>query len=396
MNWTVRIAAFSLSCAALFVMPAQAGFTRDVAAVQCAEDSSAALIRIGKVEWVEPGPPQWDALPQSLAGDWPDAPGDETHECQMTDGRQVEMTLTIGQAFAYGMNGGTEAAWVSLWIDGHSVLSRYLVRAGYLDQSGNDVSAILVTSDTLRICDRPNILPPAQRKAEAYAELGRDPEGCFIQPLALDAQPLDPVQMAEESALGTYTVAATYSEAFCRKFIAPDERQPGKERLNFRPPMVEPLAINRLQFKSDRYRMSKAGLRMQWDEFDFDNDGQSDTVILANADSHYIDGDILLFRPGHHPDALESLAALEEFDDYRDWARQNEFQMVTGSKTQYGRDRYTHFNLFQIDGMTFVEAYPTNRSLRPSAVLYRYRTVAPFRRGSFDTVCMFQQILPND
>ena len=87
---------------------------------------------------------------------------------------------------------------------------------------------------------------------------------------------------------------------------------------------------------------------------------------------------------------------MEEFDDYRDWARTNDFQLVTGAKTQYGRDRYTHFNLFQIDGMTFIEAYPTNRSLRPSAVLYRYRTVAPFRRGSFDTVCMFQQILPND
>ena len=396
MDWFHRIAALGVGCGALLAMPAQAGFTRDIAAVQCADGRNEALVRIGSVEWVEPGPPRWDELPESLAEDWPDAPGSEAYECRMADGRDVEITLTYGQAFAYGMNGGVEAAWISLWVDDHTILSRYLVRAGYVDQRGNDVAAILITPHTLKICDYPNSLPSREYKVEAYAELSRDAEGCFTEALDLAAQPLDPLQTADDNQLGTYTVAATYSEAFCRKFIAPDERQPGKERLNFRPPLVEPLDINRMHFKSKRYRQAAAGLRMQWDEFDFDNDGQHDTVILAGADNHYLDGEIILFRPGHHPDALESLAAVEDFDDYPAWARANGFQLITGGQTPYQRDRYTRFNLFQIDGATFLNAYPTNRSLRPSSVLYRYRTDASSGRGKLDTVCMFQKILPND
>lgn len=375
-------------------LPARADWTYDVATLQCSPDRNEALVRMGIVRNSEP--PEWDNLPESLSPHWAANPKADNTGCQLANGQKVEMQGTEGQAFGHGMNGGVPAYWVSLWIDRKTVLSRHLVRAGNVDQSGNDVSVILVASDRLRICDHPNRLLPRKSKVEAYAKLDRDAEGCFTKVLDLAAQPPDPVQMAEDARLGTFTVAATYSEAFCRKFIAPDERQPGEERLNFRPPLIETLDINRMHFKSERYRQAATGLRMQWDEFDFDNDGQSDTVILAGADNHYVDGEIILFRSGHHPEALGSLAAVEDFDDYADWARTNGFHLITGARTPYLRDRYTHFSLFRIDGATFMLASPTNRSLRPSAVLYRYRTEGPYRRGRFDTVCMFQKILPND
>ncbi len=375
-------------------LPARADWIYDVATLQCAPDRNEALVRMGTVH--NNDAPQWHDLPESLSPHWAADPEADNKTCQLANGQQVEIQGTAGQTFAYGMNGGMLAYWVSLWIDRKTVLSRQLVRAGYVDQSGNDVSVILVTSDRLRICDQPNSLPPSKSKLETYAKLDRDAEGCFTKELDLESHPLDPVQMAEDIQLGTYTVAATYSEAFCRKFIAPDDRRPGEERLNFRPPLVETLDINRMHFKSERYRRAATGMRMQWDEFDFDNDGQRDTVILAGADNHYIDGEIILFRSGHHPEALESLAAVEDFDDYPDWARTNGFRLITGAETPYRTDRYTRFSLFWIDGATFMLASPTNRSLRPSAVLYRYRTDGPYGRGRFDTICMFQKILPND
>ena len=202
-------------------LPARADWIYDVATLQCAPDRNEALVRIGAVHNKEA--PQWHDLPESLSPHWPADPEADNKTCQLANGQKVEIQGTVGQTFAYGMNGGEPAYWVSLWIDRKTVLSRQLVRAGYVDQSGNDVSVILVTSDRLRICDHPNSLPPYKSKLEAYAKLDRDAEGCFTKELDLESQPLDPVQMAEDVQLGTYTVAATYSEAFCRKFIVPDD-----------------------------------------------------------------------------------------------------------------------------------------------------------------------------
>ena len=405
MEWVIRMAALGLGCLALFTAPARADWVQDIATLQCAPERNEALVRLGG-ENANTSATQWDALPESLSRVWP-ADAEAGHqECWLGDGRHVEMSLSLGQAFAYGMNGGVPAAWITLWIDDRVVLSRYLVRAGYVDQSGNDVSAILVASDTLRICDRRNSLPPHESKVAAYAKLDRDAEGCFTEALDLAARPVDALQKAagDADAIGSYTVAATYNEAFCRRFIVPKSEwnyrrwivRTGKEVIAYGPPLGELLPINVPDVKSDRYVRRVGGLTFMWDYFDFDNDGQTDTVILGSAGTHYMDGEMIFFKPGEHPDAAQALAAAETLEGYAAWAKANGFTQITGLETPYQTDRYTHFTIFRLDGSTFLFADPTNRAKRPSTVLYRYRTDSSSRWGRLDTVCMFQQILDND
>ena len=371
----------------------------DDATLQCAPQTNQVLLRMGGIHNADPA--IFDSLPDIFAQNWQEEADPNITECQLANGQHVEMKLGTGQGFPYGMGGGDPPSWISLWVDNRTVLSRYTVRSGYGDQSTREVSAILYEPGNLKICDRSNIYRKYQSSPEP--EPDRDAEGCFDQPVNVSALPVDAVHESDApDEVGTFTVAATYSRDFCSKFIFPLAKLKGRshseaivisprEAVSYRLLTEEDLPINRISPFADHYiRTQNGDLKFHWDNFDFDNDGLVDTVIVGSNDTHYIDGDMIFVKQGEWPDAAKSLSEHDELEDQAVWARENGFLQITGLVTPYQTDRYTHFVPFRLNGTTFLFAYPTNRDERPTTILYR-----PEPKGRLDTVCMFQEVVEN-
>lgn len=371
----------------------------DDATLQCAPETNQVLLRMGGIHNADPA--IFDSLPDTFAQNWREEADPNITECQLANGQHVEMKLGTGQGFPYGMGGGDPPSWISLWIDDRAVLSRYTVRSGYGDQSTREVSAILYEPGSLKICDRSNTYRKYQSSPEP--EPDRDAEGCFDQPVNVSALPVDAVQQFRApDEVGTFSVTATYSRDFCSQFIFPLAKLKGRshsdaivisprEVVSYRLLTEDDLPINRISPFADHYiRTQNGDLKFHWDTFDFDNDGNLDTVIIGSNDSHYLDGDMIFMKQGELPDAAKSLSEHDELDDYAVWARKNGFVQITGLGTPYQTDRYTHFVPFRWNGTTFLFAYPTNRDKRPTTVLYR-----PEPKGMLDTVCMFQEVVEN-
>jgi len=388
------VAGTVVSCLVALLAPsAHADTWYDMAALQCDAARNLSIVRLGGR--YDDLPPEFGALPQSYRPKF-DKVDPENHECRLSNGRTVTLKMGVDQSFGYGEGGGDPPAWVSLWLNGRVLLSKFQVKPGYADRYSRPVTSIIYTPGHLRICDK--VSDWAQYEKKPAPQPKRDADGCFVRSVEEKRLPLDAVAVANRrAALGRLTVAAVYSPAFCRRFIFPKATRDGgpwvrsvlfdgPEVIAYLPLIKKDLAIN--SYDETHEWGGKEGAevpaRLRWDYFDFDNDGHPDTVIKAWDDRGYMDGELYLVKQGQFPEAVKSLG---EAKDYRNWAKANGFAIYSGDQTLYHIDRYTHLAVFRLEGTTYLLATPTNRAWRPSALLYK-----PLPGGKLDEMCMYQQI----
>jgi len=204
----------------------------------------------------------------------------------------------------------------------------------------------------------------------------------------------------QREAIGTISVAPTYNLSFCRRFVRLGSD--GWKIGSYGTKEKEVLSIADLDRNPPfARRVSGPGnllFRRGTSEFDFDNDGSTDTVV--NIPIYPGRGyNLFLVKPGGA--SADEIAALDnvrgyESETYTSWARQNAWAAYSGEGTPYG-SQFVEIMPIRIQGTTYVLALPNNSDAKPSAVVLRVRANEIFGRQSdrWETVCAFQMIEEN-
>lgn len=369
------------ACLLAFSGLANADTYRDVATLQC--QGNQAIIRVGGI-WND-DLVEYRSLPNSLPQDWAPPADTPLNECELENGEHIEMKFGSKQSFHYGMGGLAPSGFISLWAANKKLLSKHIVISGYADQAARNVSAIVYEPSALTICST----------AQPRSTNDPDTDVCSQHEVDTSTLPIDNLHALQTDVdIGAISVAATYSKSFCEQFITAMSDIPVHQR-HATIASTQHAAIDYHHLidgatsPSDdaltvRHKKNSA-LELNRALYDFDNDGENDTVIHVSGDNHYFDGSMIWFKMGNHPNAAESMSKTEFPEGSESWAIANGFTKVSGQDTPYERDRYTTLTPFRLDGVTYVFAQPLLRRKNPTAILYR-----PQPSEELDRVCTFQ------
>lgn len=392
-------------------------------------EGNRALVRFGVA--VNDDPPEFPPLPDSIAPFH--AAQVDGNTCTLADGREVKVKMGGRAPRPYGACGGATNSFASLWVGGRKVLSRQWVLHACFSEGHSDV--FVLEGERLTLCTSAqsveylmDSLPPVgcQDATELLKTARHDPVEYPLPPAAAP-QPLS-VEIIENhrpEVCGTLLNAdwnsqkdvsdtmwtARLTDARHRDFTMRLRRP---ERSEWRhmdmaflqlPNFVLPEVADIPVFTP--VTLSKTGRDLPHNlllgEFDFDNDGAGDAVVKMSDGTGYFDGDIINVMP---PTAKGQLAAAAanltltvtadgKLSDNTDDARNTLLpqSVYAGPFSDFApeyRDRYTRQQVLRIGGETLVFATPTNRTVRPTAVVYK-----PLPGGKAEAVCVFRRVEEN-
>jgi hypothetical protein len=377
--------------------------------------------------------------PNGAAPDFPDPPDEidlglsslpriDGNVCRLSDGREVKVKIAERQPFPYGWCGARNDASMSLWVGGRKVFSRLEVTFSCAGERRGEI--VVLNEHELTICQ--SFAADGAGYLAAPVRFECDDATRFL----VAAQP-DPVEYppddTDSPALGSMTIPFAEAIAFCQSFIGPkladqsddpwrnhalmvasatDAYHPEGAMRNVPPEAhrAPSFAIARFRFpdlageQPDFASITVAGYPPHWSRsrFDFDNDGDDDTVLVNSFRSGGFDGDIIQITSDQEDDALEE--ALHHYGKpattHQGYLRPLMELLEGFSFTKYsGRfegfspdyaDQYTYQHVFRADGETLVFAAPIYQRRRPTAIIYR-----PRPGGEADPVCVFQRVEEN-
>lgn len=357
-----------------------ADYYTTAAALQC--QGNLVAVRFGGGHNGEP--PKFHDLPAAYAEGWSRTAFADGNRCKLANGKEVVLRWGDEQAFGWGMGGADPPAFFSLWIDGRKIFSREQFKSGYAS-SDADLNSVFVSPDAKEICRFPRLDDPRSND-------DKPPVTCAGAPIRIDSFLVDPELPGVEdiARIGTISVAATHSEQFCRRFVAPIEGSEmwARERVE-----VPPEAQRFFQRgEEDIYPPKDAKRRSDYvrghatfDHFDLWNAGKSNTVVRFYGDWKFFMGDVLFYRDGDAPEADIRTVMSKVAEPgggkpyYRDLAKEYGWQTITENP-----DVYERWTPFRLSGVTYLLQHAAFGS---QWTLYR---TGP--QGALATVCVFQLV----
>lgn len=207
-----------------------------------------------------------------------DAYSPSPQDCTLSNGTKIRVKMGLGPVFPYGMGGGDPAKWLSVWINKAKVISRF--QFGCEDE-GPCSSAFKVVGERLYTCaltPSPDNDGSTLSKKAAYK--------CTAKPINNLAQTRDAIEypLAEERkrpSSGSFVTLFARDKEFCRQFSNNTALPEGSEEI--------------IPSSSSPYEYSGSYNKL---DFDINNDGGNDTVLVLNSSTHYRDGDIYFVYSG--------------------------------------------------------------------------------------------------
>jgi hypothetical protein len=320
--------------------------------------------------------PTYPRLPPTMDRGLSASTGPDRTDCTLPDGTTIRVRGGREQAFAYGAGGGNPPAFFSLWINQRKVLSHRIWMPGYAESSNNPpvYNGMLITANRITVC-----ATPVEGKRQH----------CTSEAFNLAKAPIDRIEFAaQKAATGHISVIAkgADNQRFCESYVAlltpgiDGALQGQATSLDIAPESLnEQLALDGTHARSGLVELAP---------------GQARRAMLWEADSHYFDGTVIALAPSRM--TMQDIVAAYPIDAIDAWPTRpatSGVTLISGGQNQLypgASPRYVHLVPQRIDGSLYVFAYPTNKTLRPTAAL-----VKPLAGGGFATLCAFNRTEPH-
>lgn len=357
-------------------MPAAADTYRPSAVLQCSGDDVA--IRFGGA--FNDAPLTYYPLAAKANQRWSSVPFAKADSCTLANGNRVVLHAGEEQARPYGMGGGNPPAFFSLWINERKVLARLQYKAGYAASGeGPYLNSVFVSGAAIEQCAYPIGVEPRDADADANNLV------CTTKAFDLAQFPVDTLALfpVDRSLIGTISIAATYSPAFCEIFVSSGIEH-GVRWTNIwlpeRDDLFLPLDVTAEEFKpsSNAGRLARP---LRTTRLKYWNSDEITTLVEINIVGMHGPESAKLLR--HGPVDANSIASLADIG----WPHQLDklAQLASSLNWQFvGHSGLTtSVDVFQLNG----ETYQLDIRDDGSATLYR-----PNRLYELEPICRFQPI----
>lgn len=332
--------------------------------------------------------PSYAAVPKAVDRGLSTNPPTRRQICRLGNGWEVKVRSGRGQAFPYGAGGGSPPGYFSLWVDRRKVISGQVWTEYSYDQIRTPTAAVVVKPGRLTVCE------------------GRERVRCKSERLDLSSYDADRVEYPtpgeERPPAGTIEILKGAQSAVCRDLIKRRQTEDGTwfewfdltdENDGTWPSVSD---IGRVFGVGEQHGAGSTTFPPDGTD-DIDGDGVDETVVRRFGENRSFDGSYWIVAPQEvrvidvfrriYPDAhLDEEAAIE-------LAEQQGWSVYSGGRPGLYPDvspRYVHVEMLRRGGETLFLARPTVEEHQPTAVLIR-----PKPRKQFETVCEFQEVLPN-
>ena len=340
---------------------------------------SEAIIRFGE-SYSNDEPIVLYDLPSQLSAKWSNVNRADGNHCLLTNGDELIVRYGRKQPSATGMGGADPPWFFSFWTNGKKVISREDFYSGF--NGSALLNSFSYRPGQLDRCSFGGTWP-------AYMRPVGIPIDCTEQVVDLDRIPTDPLERpGQQRAVGTIVVTSSYDLNFCRSFIQPGAR-------GIRIGSVATKETEVLNFPNSAmpfWAVSAPHVA----QFDFNNDGVTDTVV--NRWDYRGSNSLLVKLGGASAEEMDEVVRIPKYDLTTIERRllANGWEEVEGYSTAYGSN-WVWLNPVLMDGMTYILATPVNGEEMPSAILLRTgrKDGVPTQNGGWDTLCTFQLLEEN-
>ncbi len=339
----------------------------------------------------------------------------EFAECGFPSGNRVRLKVGEYPGSPYGQCGGSREVFASVWVNGRKLASRVWFAGHCIEEDG-------IPATSFHFTGGPS--DPVMQKCSS-ARMNSE-------------KPSDNVALAEKSAVDPLTVCLDYSEI--NRYPKDEMEYPAA---GTKPPVVGTVELVegsgdvcdavkkelREDFDTFSRNANKAAMQLErprWGKpsvalpdhaneenesiFDYDNDGNLDSVLTGSSETHYMDAVDLVVRFGHSssrldiadppadadtmliPCQMDSIPhKINECPPTSQIADEAGFEMKVGNerKSVFFRARYSMVAPFALHGSNYIGVIGEGEMKDFVAI------VQPMPKRTFKPICLFRRVIEN-
>jgi hypothetical protein len=319
-------------------------------------------------------------------------------ECRFDDGTRVRIRTGSGNFRPYGFGGGRPPVWVSAWVDRRKWVSRRAI--GGMEEGRDINTSVVITRKSVTICDDPGLKTESCRSTPASE-------------LEFDVDAIEYPASGQRERAGTIRMRGA-DAAFCNTMVEKHEGKLGVASWQITPPASAQTEFPTASENGPRWRVPTETTYTE-ERFDANNDGTEDVMLSIHPVTHANDADVY-FRmererfaeAGDATHTIDDLIRSAAFVYPFGWtgcckgiaydpARDNDFldaEVPFRSPREFGnghwRPRYLHLKPFVYRGSTYFMV-----STRDEWAENFTFVVRPHPDDTYDTMCRFENIVPN-
>lgn len=332
----------------------------------------------------------------------------QASECVFPSGRRVKVKVGRGTARPYGECGGDPEVFASVWVDGRKVLSRYQFSGRcrkYKERPA--VFSLKVSSSGVQQCQS---LPPSPRSESGGSDAAPSPASPMLQACVqyppVERFPVDTREYTPRGAKAQNTGDVVVVKG--RDRVCGHVADAIREEASPWPPYDLRL-LNRPVMTAQSDDLPKPLTGGIEGEFDFNNDGRLDRVILQSFENHFMHGTVMSVQLGGSSTALEvSSQPLDDRSMYLpcdidgrhhdvqscppfDNRNQGDFSITANDgKALYFPGRYARLQPFRFENKTYVDVTSTAVESENYVAVFK-----PLPDRSFLPVCLLHKLPEN-